>query len=79
MEPFGYRETEVNYLVVVKEKEVYCLDLETFEKRTIDCVTKGKFTDMCTYVENGKAKIMISVDRKFFKVYTYLPPKMSML
>jgi hypothetical protein len=41
MKPFGYRGTEVKYLIVVKEKEIYCLDLETFEKSTIDTVADG--------------------------------------
>ena len=36
MKPFGYRGTEVKYLIVLKVKEIYCLDLETFEKSIID-------------------------------------------
>ena len=71
MQPFGYRGTEAKYLIVVKEKEIYCLDLETFEKTTIDTLTDGKFTGMCTYVEAGNAHIAVSVDFKRFLLYTY--------
>jgi hypothetical protein len=79
MQPFGCRGTEVKYLIVVKEKEVYSLDLETFEKSKIDSLTEGKFTGMCTYVEDGKAHIAVSVDFKQFVLFTYQPPKVSML
>ena len=64
MKPFGYRGTEVKYLIVLKEKEICCLDLETFEKFTIDTLSQGKFTDMCTYVEDEKAHIAVVRDLK---------------
>jgi hypothetical protein len=64
LKPFGYRGTEVKYLIVLREKEIYCLDLETFEKFTIDTLSQGKFTDMCTYVEDEKAQIAVVRDLK---------------
>jgi len=66
MKPFGYRGTEVKYLIVLKEKEIYCLDVETFEKFTIDTLSQGKFTGMCTYVEDEKAHIAVVRDFKKF-------------
>jgi hypothetical protein len=64
MQPFSYRGNEVRFLLVLKPKELFCLDLETFEKATIDTLTDkdDKFTDMCTYVEGEKAHIVVTVN-----------------
>jgi hypothetical protein len=49
-------------LIVVNEKEIYCLDLGSFEKSTIDTVKDGNFTGMYTYVEDEKVHIAVIVD-----------------
>ena len=73
IQPFSYQGNEVRFLIVLKPKELYCLDLETIEKATIDTLTDedDKFTDMCTYVEGEKAHIAVTVNRKRFVLYSY--------
>jgi len=57
---FGNQGNEAQYLIVVKKKEIYCLDLRTYEKNTIDTIKEGKFTGMCIYSEDGQARIAVS-------------------
>jgi hypothetical protein len=64
MQPFSYRGNEVRFLIVLNFNELYCLDLETFEKAAIDTLTEGLFVDMCTYVEDEKAHIAVTVNAK---------------
>jgi hypothetical protein len=64
IQPFSYKGNEVRFLLVLKPKELYCLDLGTIEKATIDTLTDedDKFTNMCTYVEDEKAHIVVTVN-----------------
>jgi hypothetical protein len=74
MHPFGFRGPEAKYLIVQNAKEVYCLDLETFEKTRIDTATDGEFTGMCVYVEDEMAFIAVFLNFQKLMLYSYCPP-----
>jgi hypothetical protein len=78
MYPFGFRGPEAKYLIVQNEKEVYCLDLETFEKTRIDTTTDGEFTGMCVYVEDEMAFIAVILNFQKLMLYSYCPPKVTL-
>lgn len=76
MAPFGYSGGNLEYLIVQKKKELYCLNMRNFKKTVIDTLTKErglKYTGMCTYVEEGEAKIAVIVDFTKFMLYSYQP------
>lgn len=74
MQTFGNKNGEAKYLIVVKKREIYCLNLVDFTKTIIDKLDEDKFTGMCTYSEDGYARIAVSVNFDRFMVYTYNPP-----
>ena len=80
MSPFGYKGNELEYLIVQKKRELYCLNTHTFEKTIIDILPKKngmKYTGMCTYAEDGQAKLSVTVDYNKFMLYTYKPPEQT--